>query len=178
MLYSWDLLGIPKFGMMPPPKKNRVGSWDVASWGLPHLQIVPTSPGMIALVVVPVVERGPISQRMDAMDVITNKLFHITHIKTQTCTPSRGPIESPRVTCRFGTALWCIPHESCRICCVESMGSAWICCYGLGSYDPSYQSVIRCFFWVITQGGKSQHGGKCAWLRKWRGVQVETQRPS
>ena len=25
-----------------------------------------------------VVERGPISQRMDAMDVITNKLFHIT----------------------------------------------------------------------------------------------------
>ena len=66
MLYSWDLLGIPKFGMMPPPQKKT----GLVHGMLPHLQIVPTSPGMIALVVVPVVERGPVSQRMDAMDVI------------------------------------------------------------------------------------------------------------
>ena len=116
---------------------------------------------MIALVVVPVVERGPISQRMDAMDVITNKLFHITHIKTQTCTPSRGPIESPRVTCRFGTALWCIPHESCRIHvwnqwnlhesavlahpnpeeAQQNAVMGWVV-----TIHPTNRSLIRCFF--------------------------------
>ena len=181
--HSWlcFILGIswvyPSLGWCPPQKKNRVGSWDVATPPNCSDQSRDDCPGCSS--------SGRTGSRIPTngcngcyWPISYSILPYITHIKTQTCTPSRGPIESPRVTCRFGTALWCIPHESCRICCVESMGSAWICCYGLGSYDPSYQSVIRCFFWVITQGGKSQHGGKCAWLRKWRGVQVETQRPS